>query len=49
MELITLPDGTQATLYHSMTWGEAVIILLLVALVFLKVYELWAIRRERDS
>lgn len=46
-ELITLPDGTQALLQRSMSWGEAVIILLLTALVFLKVYELWA-RRERD-
>lgn len=36
-----LPDGTVAIVYASMTWGEATIILLLVALVVLKVYELW--------
>lgn len=38
---IQLPDGTYAVVLRSMTWGEAVIILLLVAIVFLQVYALW--------
>lgn len=46
-ELINLPDGTYAVIHHSMTWGEAVIGLLLLALVVLKVYELWS-HRPRD-
>lgn len=44
--LVQLPDGTWAVLHRSMTWGEAIISLLLVALVVLKVYELWT--RPRD-
>lgn len=40
-QLIQLPDGTWAVLERSITWGEAVIIMLLVALLFLKLYELW--------
>lgn len=40
--LIQLPDGSWAVLHRSMTWGEAVIIILLTALVLLKVYELWS-------
>ena len=44
--LVRLPDGTYAVLHRSMTWGEAVIGLLLLALVILKVYELWT--RPRD-
>jgi hypothetical protein len=36
-----LPDGSIGIVYATMTWGEAVIIVLLVALVALKVYELW--------
>lgn len=36
-----LPDGTYAVLHRSVTWGEGVIIILLVALVFLQVYALW--------
>lgn len=54
-QVITLPDGSVAVLIRSMTWGEAVIILLLVALVVLRVYEFWARRdlwrqpqRDRD-
>lgn len=41
IQLITLSDGTQAVILRSMTYGEATIILLLVALLFLKVVELW--------
>jgi hypothetical protein len=40
--LIQLPDGTYAAINRSLTWGEAVIILLLVAIVFLQVYGLWS-------
>jgi hypothetical protein len=40
--VIQLPDGTYALLSKSLTWGEAVIILLLVAIVFLQVYGLWS-------
>jgi hypothetical protein len=39
---IQLPDGTYAAVLRSMTWGEAVIILLLVAIVFVQVYALWS-------
>lgn len=46
--MVTLPDGTQAVIIRSMDWGQAVIILLLVALVFLKVYELWVTLHTRD-
>lgn len=46
-ELILLPDGTHAVIHRSMTYGEAVIALLLLALVVLKVYELWS-NRPRD-
>lgn len=48
-EWITLPDGSQAVVYHSVTWGEAVLILLLVAVVFLKVYELWIAQHKSNS
>lgn len=41
MDSITLPDATTATVLRSMSWGEIVIILLLVALVFIEVYKLW--------
>jgi ABC-type nickel/cobalt efflux system permease component RcnA len=40
-EIITLPDGTQGAILRSMDYGDAVIILLLAALLFLRVYELW--------
>lgn len=40
-QYILLPDGTYAAIMRSITWGEAIIIVLLVALVFLKLYELW--------
>lgn len=39
--VVTLPDGTIAVLARSMTWGDSIIILLLVALVFLEIYQLW--------
>lgn len=48
-QFITLPDGTQAVLIRSLTWGEAVIILLFVALVFFKVLEMWLLWSKRDS
>jgi hypothetical protein len=44
--LVLLPDGTYAVLHRSMTWGEVVIALLLLAILVLKVYELWT--RPRD-
>lgn len=40
-QLITLPDGTYAALIRAMDYGDVVIILLLVAIVFLQVYSLW--------
>lgn len=42
--LIQLPDGTYAVLHRGMTWGEAVIIILLTALVLLRIYEVWSSR-----
>ena len=39
--LSQLPDGTFAAVCRTITWGEALLVLLLVAIVFLKVYELW--------
>lgn len=44
VEYLLLPDGTYAGISRQMSYGEAVIIFLLVALVFLKVYELWRAR-----
>lgn len=42
-EYIYLADGTYAALDRSMTYGDAVIILLLVSFVFLQLYKLWRI------
>lgn len=39
--LVQLPDGTWAVVQRSITYGEATIILLLVALLFLELYKLW--------
>jgi hypothetical protein len=41
IQLVQLPDGSYAMVLQSITYGEAVIILLLVALLFLKIYEVW--------
>jgi hypothetical protein len=41
VEIITLPDGSQAALIRSMSYGDVVVILLLVAIVFLLVYHIW--------
>jgi hypothetical protein len=41
-----LPDGTAAIVRHEMTYGEAVIILLLVFLVLIQVYALWTRQRS---
>jgi hypothetical protein len=41
LEYYLLPDGTYGVLRQELTYGDVVIILLLVALVFLKMYELW--------
>lgn len=38
-------DGTYGIVHHSMSFGEAVIILLLTAIVFLQVVNLWMQRR----
>lgn len=38
---IRLPDGTWAALSRTMTWGDIVVILLLVALLVLYIYDLW--------
>ena len=39
--VITLPDGSHAALVRTMDYGDVVIILLLIAILFLKVYSLW--------
>jgi hypothetical protein len=36
-----LPDGTAAIVRHEMTYGDSVIILLLLFLVLIQVYALW--------
>lgn len=41
-QYIQLPDGTYAALERSMSYGDAVLILILVALLFLQVYALWS-------
>jgi hypothetical protein len=43
-QYIQLPDGTYAAVVQQMTYGEIVIILLLVVIVFVELYKLW---RER--
>ena len=43
-QVIILPDGSVAVLSRTMTWGDIVIILLLVALLFLELYKLWRTR-----
>lgn len=43
-QLIQLPDGTWALVDRSLSYGEAAIIILLAAIVFIEVYKLW---RER--
>lgn len=40
-QYILLPDGTYAAVSRVLTFGDAVIILLLVALLFLAVYGVW--------
>lgn len=41
IQYVQLPDGTYAALIRSVTWGESIVILLLVALLFLQLYEAW--------
>lgn len=38
---IQLPDGSEAAFCRTMDYGQATIILLLVALVFLEVFNTW--------
>lgn len=40
-----LPDGTYAIVRQEMTYGDAIIILLLIALLFLEIYKLWTHHR----
>lgn len=40
-EYILLPDGTYAAICRQMDYGQAVIIMLLVAIVFLGIYNTW--------
>lgn len=40
-QYILLPDGTYAALVRSMTYGEAAVILLLVAVVFMLAMLMW--------
>jgi hypothetical protein len=44
---IQLPDGTWSVIFRSMTYGEIVIILLLVALLILYIYDLWTRNRAQ--
>jgi hypothetical protein len=39
--VVTLPNGTQAALVRTMDYGDVIVILLLVAIVFLQLYSLW--------
>lgn len=41
IQLVQLPDGSYGAVVQTITYGEAVIILLLVALLFLRIYEVW--------
>lgn len=36
-----MPDGSAAIIRQEMTYGDVVIILLLVALLFMQIYYLW--------
>jgi len=45
LEYYLMPDGSYAVLRQELTYGDVVIILLLVALVFLRIYELWISHR----
>jgi hypothetical protein len=40
-QYIQLPDGSYAALSRTMSYGDVVIVLLLVAVVFLQVYSTW--------
>ena len=40
-QLYQLPDGSYAILLRQMSWGDAIVILLLGAMLFLQVYALW--------
>lgn len=44
-QLVQLPDGSLALIQRTMTFGEATLILLVAALLFLELYKLW---RNRD-
>jgi hypothetical protein len=48
-QYIVLPDGTYAALDRSMTYGDVVTILLLVAVMFLLVVAIWRQRPQRQS
>lgn len=39
--LVQLPDGTWAVVHQAMSWGDIVILLVLVALLMLYIYDLW--------
>lgn len=41
-----LPDGTWAVLHQSLDWGQIVIILLLVAMLFIQIVTLWQQRHN---
>lgn len=42
MDTITLPDGTTATIIKSITWGELVLMLLLLAILLMLIYQAWS-------
>lgn len=46
-QLVVFPDGTHGYLYQTMTYGDVVIIVLLVALLSVEIYRVWTSHRIR--
>ena len=44
-QLVQLPDGSFALVERTMSYGEATLILLVAALVFIELYKLWRDRK----
>jgi hypothetical protein len=41
VEYYLLPDGTYGAIVQELTYGDIAVILLLVALLFVEIYQLW--------
>jgi hypothetical protein len=41
VEYYLLPDGTYGVVVQELTYGDMAVVLLLVALLFVRIYELW--------